>query len=242
MLSESGIHARFRHPVAGFTLDVDLHIAGTGLTTLFGHSGAGKTTLLRCLAGLERARHGYLQVKGTIWQDNTTWLPPHQRAIGYVFQEASLFPHLSVMQNIRYSGQAACHDHLRLDTIVRLLGVQPLSDRKPHQLSGGERQRVAIARALATGPELLLMDEPLASLDHQRRQEILPFIEDIRDETGIPLIYVTHSESEAVRLSDQVIVLDNGKVRSALSPPNSSDRVNFSPEPDCGLPAWVTDT
>lgn len=218
MRSNLGLQANFTYVLPHFTLDVDLQLPGTGITPLLGHSGAGKTTLLRCLAGLERPMHGRVRVNGTIWQNETTWLPTHRRAVGFVFQEASLFAHLSVQQNIAYSRQAPRHSHLTPAKLIALLQLEPLLDRKPHQLSGGQRQRVAIARALASSPDLLLMDEPLAALDTQARDEILPFLKQLGDHTGIPVIYVTHSESEAARLSQQIIVLKNGKVSTALPP------------------------
>ncbi len=207
------IEARFKLAWPGFTLDVDLALPGTGVTALFGHSGSGKTTLLRCLAGLERPAHGRLVFKGSTWQDDKAWLPTHQRPIGYVFQEASLFPHLSVLGNLRYgqkrSGSAS---RVSLDAAIELLGIGHLLDRKPDSLSGGERQRVGIARALAVGPEILLMDEPLAALDLKRKQEILPYLERLHDELDIPVIYVSHSPDEVARLADHIVAMDGGRV------------------------------
>lgn len=165
----------FRLDWPGFSLNVDLTLPSRGVTALFGHSGSGKTTLLRCIAGLERAREGRLIVDGEVWQDANTWMPTYQRPIGYVFQEASLFDHLSVINNLRY-GMKRVTDAQRvsLEQAIELLGIDHLLDRKPNRLSGGERQRVGIARALAVSPRLLLMDEPLAALDLKRKQEILP--------------------------------------------------------------------
>lgn len=207
------IEARFKLDWPGFALDVDLKLPGRGVTALFGHSGSGKTTLLRCIAGLERPAHGRFVFKGSIWQDGNTWLPTHQRPIGYVFQEASLFPHLSVLDNLRYgqkrSGGA---NRVSLDTAIELLGIGHLLERKPDSLSGGERQRVGIARALAVGPEILLMDEPLAALDLKRKQEILPYLERLHDELDIPVIYVSHSPDEVARLADHIVAMDGGRV------------------------------
>ena len=172
------IEARFRLDLSGFSLDVDLSLPGSGVTALFGASGSGKTTLLRAMAGLERVPQGRLVVGGEVWQDETVFLPPHRRPLGYVFQEASLFPHLSVRANIEYGRRRSARglDAQALDRSVEMLGIAALLARYPDRLSGGERQRVAIARALAVGPRLLLMDEPLAALDAPRKAVILPYL------------------------------------------------------------------
>jgi len=207
------IKAKFRVDWPGFTLDVDLALPGRGVTALFGHSGSGKTTLLRCIAGLERAREGYLSFKGEVWQDGKHWLPVHKRPLGYVFQEASLFSHLSVLGNLRYGMQRTKDAHkVSLDQAVELLGIGHLLDRKPDALSGGERQRVGIARALAVSPRILLMDEPLAALDLKRKQEILPYLERLHDELEIPVLYVSHSPDEVARLADHLVAMDGGQV------------------------------
>lgn len=207
------IEARFKIDWRGFTLDVDLHLPGQGVTALFGHSGSGKTTLLRCIAGLERAPVGRLVVAGEPWQDTKHWLPTHRRPIGYVFQEPSLFPHLDVMGNLRYGmRRVATGQHVGLDHAIELLGIAPLLGRAPDRLSGGERQRVAIARALAVGPRLLLMDEPLAALDLKRKREILPYLDRLHDELKIPVLYVSHSPEEVVRLADHLVALEGGRV------------------------------
>jgi molybdate transport system ATP-binding protein len=207
-----GIQARFRLAWPGFTLEVDLDLPGQGVTALFGHSGSGKTTLLRCIAGLERAPQGRLVVDGEVWQGDGRWWPAHRRPIGYVFQEASLFPHLSVRDNLVY-GLRRIPDAQKqpLEPILELLGIGHLLARKPDHLSGGERQRVGIARALVLRPQLLLMDEPLAALDLQRKQEILPYLERLHDELAIPVLYVTHSPDEVTRLADHLVVLEGGK-------------------------------
>lgn len=207
------IRARFQLYRPGFTLDVDLDLPGRGLTALFGHSGSGKTTVLRCMAGLERAPGGRLMVRGQTWQNSTQWLPTHQRPIGYVFQEASLFAHLSVMGNLRYGLKRNREaPRIRLEQAITLLGIEPLLERKPDRLSGGERQRVSMARALAVSPSLLLMDEPLAALDLARKQEILPYLERLRDELDLPIIYVSHAADEVARLADHLVVLEQGGV------------------------------
>ena len=212
----AGIAACFRLDWPGFSLDVDLALPGRGVTALFGHSGSGKTTLLRCIAGLERAPRGRLAVDGEVWQDETRWLPTHKRPIGYVFQEASLFPHLTVMGNLRY-GMKRVTDAQRvsLDQAIELLGIGHLLDRKPDRLSGGERQRVGMARALAVSPRLLLMDEPLAPLGLKRKQEILPYLERLHDELDIPVLYVSHSPDEVARLADHLVAMEGGKVLAA---------------------------
>jgi molybdate transport system ATP-binding protein len=208
----NGIDARFRIDWPGFTLDVDLALPGRGVTALFGHSGSGKTTLLRCLAGLERAPLGKLTVNGEVWQDAQRWLPTHRRPLGYVFQEASLFPHLSVLGNLRYGMKRAdASQNPSLEHAIELLGIGQLLDRKPDRLSGGERSRVGIARALAVSPRLLLMDEPLAALDIKRKQEILPYLERLHDELEIPVIYVSHAPDEVVRLADHLVLFDDGR-------------------------------
>jgi molybdate transport system ATP-binding protein len=209
----SGIAARFCLEWPGFVLDVDLQMPARGVTALFGPSGSGKTSLLRCIAGLERGAAGRLVVNGELWQDANTFVPTHQRALGYVFQEASLFPHLSVLANLLY-GRRRSKDAARvsLDHAIDLLGIGALLPRKPEHLSGGERQRVAIARALATGPRLLLMDEPLAALDAARKQEILPYLERLHAELEIPLLYVSHAPDEVARLADHLVVLAAGRV------------------------------
>ncbi len=212
------IQARFQVIWPGFTLNVDLNLPGRGVTALFGHSGSGKTTLLRCLAGLERHSIGSLHFKGEVWQDSErdVFLPTYQRPIGYVFQEASLFPHLSVKKNLDYGRKRVNSGHkVSLDHAVELLGIGHLLDRMPGHLSGGERQRVAIARALATSPQLLLMDEPLASLDLKRKGEILPYLERLHDELEIPVCYVSHSPDEVARLADHVVLLAEGRVVAA---------------------------
>ena len=213
------IEARFAHRFGdgGFSLDVDLRLPARGVSVLFGPSGCGKTTLLRCLAGLQRAQRGHLVVAGDAWQaDDGRFVPPHRRAIGMVFQDASLFPHLTVQGNLDYGlkrAGAAAH-RAALDAAVELLGIGALLPRRPEALSGGERQRVAIARALAVGPRLLLMDEPLAALDAARRHEVLPFLDRLHRELTMPVVYVTHAIGEVMRLADHVVALEAGRARA----------------------------
>lgn len=206
-----GIQARFRLDWPGFALDVDLDLPGRGVTALFGHSGSGKTTLLRCIAGLEHAPRGRLCVNGEVWQDTGRWLPTHKRPIGYVFQEASLFAHLTVLDNLRYGlRRVRSAQQVSLDHAIELLGIGHLLERKPERLSGGERQRVGIARALAVSPRILLMDEPLAALDMRLKQEILPYLERLHDELDIPVLYVSHASDEVARLADHLVVMVDG--------------------------------
>ncbi len=210
----AGIRARCRVDWPGFTLDVDLDLPGRGVTALFGHSGSGKTTLLRCIAGLERGA-GEVVFKGAPWQDSArgVFLPTHRRPLGYVFQEASLFPHLSVRKNLEFGRKrVGGPQRVALDHALELLGIGHLLERMPGGLSGGERQRVGIARALATSPELLLMDEPLAALDLKRKAEILPYLERLHDELDIPVLYVSHAPDEVARLADHVVLMENGRV------------------------------
>lgn len=211
----SFIEARLQLARADFSLDVDLKLPGHGVTALFGPSGCGKTTCLRSLAGLERAR-GRVTVNQKIWQDDHSkqWLPTHQRALGYVFQEASLFAHLSVQKNIAYGLKRTPVERRRVskERAVELLGIGHLLERMPATLSGGERQRVAIARALATSPEVLLMDEPLAALDAQRKAEVLPYLEQLQRQLQIPIVYVSHSMDEVARLAQHMVLLNAGRV------------------------------
>lgn len=210
------IKARFRLAYGGFALDADLELPGRGISVLFGPSGSGKTTCLRAIAGLERAPGGYLEVKGEVWQDDARGIfrATHRRPLGYVFQDAALFPHLSVRGNLEYGMRRVPADQRRVaaDAAIGLLGLEALLERRPDRLSGGEKSRVAIARALLTSPRLLLMDEPLAALDHARKQEILPYLERLHDELDIPVLYVSHSPDEVARLADHLVVLDGGRV------------------------------
>ncbi len=210
------ISARFQLDYGAFQLAVDLNLPNSGVTVLFGHSGSGKTSLLRCIAGLQRAQTGFLKINGKVWQDTERgiFLPTHQRPLGYVFQEANLFPHLTVTGNLQYGlkriGKSFATEYIQ--HILNLFGITHLLDRMPDRLSGGERQRVAIARALVLNPEILLMDEPLASLDFKRKQEILPFLSRLHRELNIPVLYVTHSQQEVAQLADHLVILAEGRV------------------------------
>ena len=214
-----GLHLRLRLTRPDFELSVDQVLPGRGITVLFGASGSGKTSLLRCVAGLERAHDARVVVGGEVWQDDVArhFVPTHRRALGYVFQEASLFEHLDVSANLRYGMRrsAGKQGQRVLDEAIELLGIGHLLGRRCAGLSGGERQRVAIARALATEPRLLLLDEPLASLDAARRHDILPWLERLRRESQLPMLYVTHSAEELARLADHLVVLERGQVRGA---------------------------
>lgn len=227
--ANTSLRVRQRIRQDSFELAVDLALPGTGVTAIFGPSGSGKTTFLRLMAGLQaspaaRQRgkptthgpRGLVEINGDIWQDDEqgVFLPAHRRAVGYVFQEPSLFTHLNVAQNLRF-GQArvaAAAQRVSLERAIELLGIGALLARTAHTLSGGERQRVAIARALATSPKLLLMDEPLAALDAQRKAEVLPYLQQLQVELNIPVLYVSHSLDEVARLADHLVLLETGQV------------------------------
>jgi molybdate transport system ATP-binding protein len=206
------------HRLGNFDLSAAFESSGR-LTALYGASGSGKTSLINIIAGLIRPDRGKVSVDGKVLSDSDAgiFVPPHRRGIGYVFQEARLFPHLTVDQNLRYGRwfTAPARRYVGHGDVVELLGIGHLLKRMPHNLSGGERQRVAIGRALLASPRLLLMDEPLASLDDARKAEILPFIERLRDEANVPIVYVSHSITEVLRLATDVIVLSAGRVVAA---------------------------
>ena len=216
------IEARLRLPRRDFTLDVTLALPEQGISALFGPSGCGKTTVLRALAGLERAS-GRVALGDEVWQDDAThrFMPTHRRALGYVTQEAALFPHLDVRRNLDYGARRVNPNERgqspnpALAQAVELLGIGQLMGRRPATLSGGERQRVAIARALASRPRLLLLDEPLAALDAARKAEILPYLERLHRELTLPIVYVTHAMDEVARLADHVVMLEAGHVQAA---------------------------
>ncbi len=210
------IEAQLRLPRAGFTLEVALQLPARGTTALFGPSGCGKTTVLRALAGLERAA-GRVAFGDELWQDDAQrrFVPAHRRAIGYVIQEAALFPHLDVRGNLAFAQRRADRERIALEPLVELLGIGALLRRRPHTLSGGERQRVAIARALAASPKLLLLDEPLAALDAARKAELLPYLERLQRELALPIVYVSHALDEVARLAQHVVLLRDGRVIGA---------------------------
>lgn len=214
------IEARFAGDLGAFRLDASFEFPDRGVTALFGPSGCGKTSLLRCFAGLNHLPQGKLTIDGTPWQDEARFLPPHRRAVGYVFQDANLFAHLSVRDNLLYGRKRALKKPLSakgddVDDLVSLLGIGHLLDRAPANLSGGERQRVAVGRALLAEPRLLLMDEPLSALDYGARQEILPYLERLPKSLSIPILYVTHAPDEVARLADHIVLIDKGRVRAS---------------------------
>ena len=208
------------HRQGAFHLQASFRSEGR-LTALFGRSGSGKTTLVNAIAGLVRPQRGRIAVDGVVLLDTEAgvFVPKHRRQIGYVFQEGRLFPHLSVRQNLQFgrwfAGRRDSMPASGFDAVVDLLGIRDLLKRRPGGLSGGEKQRVAIGRALLAQPRLLLMDEPLASLDEARKAEILPYIERLRDEAGVPIVYVSHAVREVARLATTIVVLEEGRVASS---------------------------
>ena len=222
-----------RHEFTGFRLEVAFSTQGDGVTALFGPSGSGKTSILRAVAGLLRPQRGRIAIDGHTLLDTASQLfvAPHKRRLGYVFQDARLFPHLSVAANLQFGNKrapkpAAASD---IERVVVLLGLEDLLGRKPPSLSGGEKQRVAIGRALLSQPELLLLDEPLASLDAARRAEILPYLERLRDELDTPMLYVSHAVEEVARIADRVVLLDHGRVTDNAETSEVMARFDASP-------------
>ncbi len=203
-----------RLPRGAFELRMDLTWPGHGVTVLWGDSGAGKTSVLRALAGLTRPIEARIEVAGECWQDTRAgvWVAPHHRRVGMVFQEASLFDHLDVRGNLTYGLQRSATPWKALQEPIELLGIGALLDRRVQALSGGERQRIALARALSTSPRVLLLDEPLASLDARRKREVLPYLQRVCAHLKIPVVYVTHAMDEMVRLADHVVVMQAGQV------------------------------
>ena len=207
------LEARFAGDFGQFHLDAGFRFPDRGVTALFGPSGCGKSSLLRCFAGLEHLPKGHFTIDGEVWQDDKTFRPPHRREVGYVFQQANLFPHLSVDDNLRYAEKRARREgKTDRDALVALLGLGDLLQRMPARLSGGERQRVAIARALLSQPKLLLMDEPMSALDIHARQEIFPYLQSLRETLSIPVLYVTHAPDEVARLADHLAVMRDGRI------------------------------
>jgi len=222
---------RLRHKLSkgDFVLDVDTEIPDAGITGIFGESGSGKTTLLRCIAGLERG-------------GNSEDLPAHKRNVGYVFQEPGLFPHLTVRGNIDYGARRATTRRVDGAPVIDMLGIGDLLDRRPASLSGGEAQRVAIAAALLRSPDLVLMDEPLASLDRKRRDELLPYFDRLHDELSVPVIYVSHDIDEISRLCDHLVLLDKGLVAASGDLFDVVSRVNVPmlSGRNAGVVLWAT--
>ncbi len=200
------------HSFGEFALKVAFN-AGHGITALFGRSGAGKTTVINAVAGLLRPDGGHIHFNSETLSDKNTFLPPHQRRFGYVFQDARLFPHLSVRDNLTFGTHYAPRATITLEEVSDLLGLDPLLDRAPGRLSGGEKQRVAVGRALLSQPRMLLMDEPLSNLDGPRKQDILPYLERLRDgPLALPILYVSHAVDEVERLADTLVLLKDGQV------------------------------
>ncbi|MCB1354164.1 MAG: molybdenum ABC transporter ATP-binding protein [Rhodobacteraceae bacterium] len=241
MTGAAGLSARFRGKVGSFDLDASFEAPARGITALFGPSGCGKTTVLRCIAGLQTMPEGRFSLAGDVWQEGARCRPPHQRPVGYVFQEASLFPHLTVRRNLDYGYRRALKQGaagpVRFDEVVELLGIEPLLQRWPVRLSGGERQRVAIGRALLSQPRLLLMDEPLAALDRFSKDEILPYLERLRDTLPMPVLYVSHDISEVERLADHIVLLREGRVIGAgpLEAVQADPAMPIARLPDAGV-------
>lgn len=212
---DMALEVSLTHRLGEFALDVSFAVPD-GVTAVFGRSGAGKTSVINAIAGLVTPQAGRIVIRDRVVFDHSAGInvPTHQRGIGYVFQDARLFPHLSVLGNLTYAakfGRARADGPLR-DRIIDMLGIGHLLARRPALLSGGEKQRVAIARALLSDPRVLVMDEPLAALDEARKSEILPYLETLRDQLNLPIVYVSHSVSEIARLADHIVVLDQGRM------------------------------
>ena len=233
--SSTSIQASFAGTLGRFSLDVAFETPMQGITALFGASGCGKSTMLRCIAGLQRLP-GRLVVDDDVWQDDESgiFLKPHKRAIGVVFQEASLFPHLAVGKNLLYGARRAersgVPSAIRADDVIDLLGLGHLLDRDPIALSGGERQRVAVGRALLSQPRLLLMDEPLSSLDQMAKDEILPYLELLHEQLSIPMLYVSHDITEVAQLADRMIILSSGEKLAEGPVQDLLERLDLQPE------------
>lgn len=206
-----------------FTLSIDERLTGR-ITALFGPSGAGKTTILDAIAGLRTPASGTIRIGERVLfsSDAHVNVPPYDRHVGYVPQDVALFPHMDVRRNVLYGRRPG--QRLELETVVSMLEIAGLLDREVRELSGGERQRVALARALMSSPELLLLDEPLAAVDLERRRRILPYVERVRDELGVPVIYVTHDAEDVRRFADAVIVLEAGRVVRGIDDRRSGDQ------------------
>jgi molybdate transport system ATP-binding protein len=227
------LNVDIRRRLGAFSLDAAFETSGR-LTALFGPSGSGKTSLVNLIGGLLRPDEGRIVADGRVLADTAAriFVPRHKRRIGYIFQDARLFPHMTVSQNLRYGRffTPASARYGDVDGVVELLGLGHLLDRRPGLLSGGEKQRVAIGRALLASPRLILMDEPLASLDDRRKAEIMPYIERLRDETKVPIVYVSHSVSEVARLATDIVVLEEGRVAAAGPTSEILQRLDLLPE------------
>jgi len=208
------IEAIFHASIGDFLLDAKLSVPARGITALTGPSGCGKTTLLRAIAGLDRHPNGIVRIGDETWQDGSTFVPPHHRAMGVVFQDSNLLPHLTARGNIDYGVRRMpkATQHVDTNHVIQLMGIAHLLDRKPDQLSGGERRRVAIGRALAVHPRILLMDEPLTGLDAASKREVLPYLMTLREELDIPVLLVSHSTEDVARLADHLVLMENGRI------------------------------
>lgn len=211
----SALILQYQQQLGETFFDIDLMLPSHGITAIFGRSGAGKTSLINAISGLKQPDKGLISVSGTTLFDSDKGinLPTHKRNVGYVFQESRLFPHLKVSANLKYGMKGV--DKTHFEQIVSLLSLGSLLDRYPARLSGGEKQRVAIGRALLSKPSILLMDEPLASLDLPRKREVMPFLENLSETVQIPVIYVTHSLNEILRLANYLVIIDQGNVISS---------------------------
>jgi len=208
------LHVLLRHRFPSIRMDVEFEVRTPGVTALFGPSGSGKSTIINAAAGLLRPDECRIVIDGQVLGDTASgiWLPPERRRLGLVFQESRLFPHMSVATNLRFGLRRAGKGPIRFEEIVELLGIGALLARRPHTLSGGERQRVAIGRALLAQPHLLLMDEPLASLDAARKAEIMPYLTRLKTALALPILYVTHAFDEVAQLADSIVLLDSGRL------------------------------
>jgi molybdate transport system ATP-binding protein len=220
---------QLRHRFPSVQMDLAFEVPTPGITVLFGPSGAGKSTVIAAAAGLLRPDECYIVVDGQVLADTAAgvWLPPERRRVGLVFQDARLFPHMSVATNLRFGLRRAAQGPVRFDDVVELLGIDALLPRRPHTLSGGERQRVAIGRALLAQPHLLLMDEPLASLDSARKDEIMPYLTRLKTALKLPILYVTHSLDEMTQLADSMVLIEAGHVLGYGSLPELAARVDL---------------
>lgn len=209
------LHVAITRSQGAFTVDASFTTNGTGITALFGRSGAGKTSVINMVAGLVRPDEGVVRINGTVYFDSRAGVDvaPDKRRLGYIFQDGRLFPHLSVKSNLTYGMKFVSPQdrYVKFDSVVELLGIEHLLNRRPSKLSGGEKQRVAIGRALLTSPRLLLMDEPLASLDEERKAEVLPFIARLPKDFSVPILYVSHSMEEILNLADTMVIMESGR-------------------------------
>ena len=207
------LQAQFSTQLTPFAFHIDIHLPTDGINVVLGASGSGKSTLLRAIAGLEKYPNARCQFNQHVWQDATCFIPPHQRKIGFLFQRAALFPHLSVKQNILFSSTLKSKSNVPdWKTIVELLHIASCIDTPIYLLSQGEQQRIALARALMSAPQLLLLDEPFSSIDQQHTAQLLPYIKHINEHYALPILYVTHSHAEAAYLADYLIFIEKGHI------------------------------